>query len=61
LELSTQRLDTIERFLRDGGYKGKLDLIPKGEIEPFSAVDRTRYARDDLWQLDRRVELHGAQ
>jgi hypothetical protein len=54
-------LDTIERFLRDGGYKGQLDLIPKGEIEPFSAVDRTKYARDDLWQLDRRVELHGAQ
>jgi outer membrane protein OmpA-like peptidoglycan-associated protein len=61
LDLSMQRLDTIERFLRDGGYKGQLDLIPKGEIEPFSAVDRTKYGRDDLWQLDRRVELQGAQ
>jgi outer membrane protein OmpA-like peptidoglycan-associated protein len=61
LDLSMQRLDTIERFLSDGGYKGQLDLIPKGETEPFSAVDRTKYRRDDLWQLDRRVELHGAQ
>lgn len=60
LDLSKQRLDTIERFLRDGGYEGQLEMIPKGELEPFSAVDRTKYGRDELWQLDRRVELRGA-
>lgn len=57
MDLSRQRLDTIARFLRDGGYKGRLDLIPKGETEPFSAVVREKYAREDLWQLDRRVGL----
>jgi len=61
MDLSRERLGTIARFLRDGGFKGQLDLIAKGETEPFSAVDRTRYGREDLWQLDRRVELHGAQ
>ena len=61
MALSKQRLDTIARFLRDGGFKGGIDLIPKGEMAPFSAVDRTTTSPDDLWQLDRRVELHGAQ
>lgn len=61
LELSRQRLNSIAGFLRDGGFKGELELVPKGETAPFSAVDRTLYPSDDLWQLDRRVELYGAQ
>ena len=61
LELSRQRLNSIARFLRDGGFKGELELVPKGETTPFAAVDRTLYPSDDLWQLDRRVELYGAQ
>ena len=57
MNLSRDRLDTVAEFLKDGGFDGKLELIPKGEAEPFSGVDRDAYTREDLYQLDRRVEL----
>ena len=60
MELSRQRLISIEHLLRDGGYQGKLDLLPKGATEPFKGVDRSRYPREELLQLDRRVELRVA-
>jgi outer membrane protein OmpA-like peptidoglycan-associated protein len=60
MELSRQRLISIEHLLRDGGYQGKLDLLPKGATEPFMGVDRSRYPREELLQLDRRVELRVA-
>ncbi len=61
MALSKERLDAVARFLRDGGFRGKLDLIPKGETEPFTGIDRTRLAVDEVRQLDRRVELRLAQ
>ncbi|MBS0234986.1 MAG: OmpA family protein [Proteobacteria bacterium] len=60
MELSRKRLDTISSFLRNGGYRGKMDLLPKGATEPFKGVDRSKFSRDDLMQLDRRVELQNA-
>ncbi len=60
MELSRQRLATIEHVLRDGGYQGKLDLLPKGATEPFMGIDRSRYPHEELMQLDRRVELRVA-
>ena len=57
MDLSRERLDAVAEFLKDGGFDGKLELIPKGEAEPFSGVDRDEYATEDLYQLDRRVEL----
>jgi outer membrane protein OmpA-like peptidoglycan-associated protein len=60
MELSRQRLVTIEHFLRDGGYEGKLDLLPKGATEPFMGVDRSKFPYEQLMQLDRRVELRVA-
>jgi outer membrane protein OmpA-like peptidoglycan-associated protein len=57
LALSAQRLQTVARFLREGGYKGQLDLIPKGKAEPYMGVVRADFSQEDLWQLDRRVEL----
>jgi outer membrane protein OmpA-like peptidoglycan-associated protein len=57
MNLSSERLDTVARFLRDGGFKGELDLVPKGESEPFTGVVRSEYDREELYQLDRRVEL----
>lgn len=60
-DLSKDRLDTVEEFLRDGGYTGKLRLVPKGKLEPYSGVDRTKFSQDELYQLDRRVELHITQ
>jgi outer membrane protein OmpA-like peptidoglycan-associated protein len=57
MNLSRERLDTVAKFLKDGGYKGELDLIPKGESEPFTGVVRSQYSQEDLYQFDRRVEL----
>lgn len=56
-ELSRERLETVARILKDGGYKGDLKLTPKGKTEPFKGVDRTRYRGEALYQFDRRVEL----
>ncbi len=57
LGLSRERLETVARFLRDGGYGGELVLRPKGKSEPYSGVVRGDFSQEDLWQLDRRVEL----
>lgn len=57
LNLSRERLETVARYLKEGGFTGELDLVPKGEAEPFTGVVRNEYGQDDLWQLDRRVEL----
>lgn len=58
LELSRERLEAVASYLKDGGYEGKLVLVPKGETEPFPGVDRSKYDAATLFQLDRRVELH---
>jgi outer membrane protein OmpA-like peptidoglycan-associated protein len=57
MDLSRERLEAVERYLHAGGFSGKLNLIPKGKSEPFTGVDRTKYAGEALYQLDRRVEL----
>ncbi len=57
MTLSRERLDTVARYLKEGGFKGELELIPKGKREPFAGVVRSQYPLEDLYQLDRRVEL----
>jgi outer membrane protein OmpA-like peptidoglycan-associated protein len=57
LALSAQRLQTVSRFLREGGYNGRLELIPKGKSEPYTGVVRGDFSQEDLYQLDRRVEM----
>lgn len=57
MNLSRERLDTVARFLKNGGFDGELELIPKGESEPFTGVVRSEYDQEELYQLDRRVEL----
>jgi len=59
--LSKQRLDTLEQFLRDGGFNGRLKLVPKGESEHYTGVDRSQFPVEELYQLDRRVEVVAAQ
>ena len=60
MELSSKRLDAIATYLRDGGYHGEMKLVPEGAKQPFMGIDRTKFSRDDLLQLDRRVELRNA-
>jgi len=57
MNLSRERLETVAHVLREGGYSGKLELIPKGKSEPYTGVARGDFSQEDLWQLDRRVEL----
>jgi hypothetical protein len=47
----------VAQFLKEGGYTGRLELMPKGESEPFTGVVRSQYSKEDLYQFDRRVEL----
>jgi outer membrane protein OmpA-like peptidoglycan-associated protein len=57
MELSARRLEAVAAFLRNGGYKGKMQLTPKGDMEPFAGVDRANTPPGVLFDLDRRVEL----
>jgi len=61
MNLSRERLETVARFLKAGGFNGELELIPKGKREPFTGVVRNQYPLEELYQLDRRVELVIAQ
>jgi outer membrane protein OmpA-like peptidoglycan-associated protein len=61
LELSRQRLTTVADYLRDRGYQGKLELIPKGRTQPYAGIDRPSLSQEDAFQLDRRVELRQAE
>lgn len=60
-KLSRQRLASIRKFLRAGGFKGRLKLVAKGETEKFAGIDRSKFAPDELYQLDRRVEVMSAR
>lgn len=57
LELSRRRLAAIELFLRTNGYGGGLKLIPLGERAPYRQVDRSKLTLQQMYQVDRRVEL----
>jgi outer membrane protein OmpA-like peptidoglycan-associated protein len=57
MELSRRRLSVVADYLRDSGFVGKLELIPKGKSQPYTAIDRTALPKDEVLQLDRRVEL----
>jgi outer membrane protein OmpA-like peptidoglycan-associated protein len=57
MELSRRRLSVVADYLRNSGFVGKLELIPKGKSQPYTAIDRTALPKDEVLQLDRRVEL----
>lgn len=57
MRLSRKRLEAIADYLREHGYSGQLRLLAKGESEPFKGIDRAAAPREQLWRVDRRVEL----
>jgi outer membrane protein OmpA-like peptidoglycan-associated protein len=57
MNLSRDRLETVAGFLKQGGFSGDLELVPKGKTEPYAGVVRSEYNQEELYQLDRRVEL----
>lgn len=58
MRLSRRRLEAIERYLRAAGYSGELSLVPRGKREPYLGIDRRRLPLREIYQADRRVELH---
>jgi outer membrane protein OmpA-like peptidoglycan-associated protein len=61
VELSRQRLGVVADYLRNRGFAGTLELIPKGSAEPYAGVDRAQLSAEQAFQLDRRVELRLAR
>jgi outer membrane protein OmpA-like peptidoglycan-associated protein len=60
-DLSRRRLETIRSFLRETGYTGDLNLLPKGKSEPYQGIDRQTASVQEVYQADRRVELRLAK
>ena len=56
-ELSRRRAEAVARFLREYGFDGQVDVVAKGESEPFPVDESGIYTREQRWQMDRRVEL----
>jgi outer membrane protein OmpA-like peptidoglycan-associated protein len=61
LALSSERLKTVADMLHAAGYSGELRLLAMGDTAPFTGVDRGRFSPEELYELDRRVELREAQ
>lgn len=57
LTLSERRLETVGAFLREGGYEGEVNLLPRGESEPFEPDDPNLYSEAEIDQMNRRVAL----
>lgn len=55
--LSKERLDAVAIEIKNNGYSGALELIARGEESPYLGVDRSKLLKEDLYALDRRVEL----
>jgi len=56
-EFSERRAEAVAAFLKSKGYKGKITTSGSGETERFQPDDPGRYTEEQLFQLDRRVEL----
>lgn len=55
--LSKSRAEAVAKFLKEKGYKGKVVAIGRGKSERYQPDDPKRYTQEELYQLDRRVEL----
>jgi outer membrane protein OmpA-like peptidoglycan-associated protein len=60
IDLSGRRAATVQQYLAELGYKGKIEVIAKGESEPFAPDDANKYSEDEIFAFDRRVEYKTA-
>ena len=60
MTLSKRRLEAVRQVLVGAGYRGTIELRPKGKREPFVVDDATKYTAAQIDQMNRRVELRGA-
>lgn len=57
MKLSLRRAAAVRDFLRGNGYRGQIRVDARGESEPLTVDDPTRYSTEQLHQMYRRVEL----
>ena len=57
LELSRKRGEAVVQFLRERGFTQPIEVLAKGETEPYEIPDPSIYTREERWQMDRRVQL----
>ena len=56
-ELSGRRVVAVADFLKQKGYAGRIETKGYGETQAFELDDPKRYTPEQIWQLNRRVEL----
>jgi OmpA-OmpF porin, OOP family len=61
MDLSARRLVAVKDSLARGGFKGIIEIEPKGKREPFAVDDPSQYSEAEINQMNRRVELRGAK
>ena len=57
LALSRKRAEAVKRYLVDSGFTGAIELRAMGESKPYPREILEHLTDEELWQLDRRVEL----
>ena len=57
LALSRRRAETLAAYLREQGYEGRIRTEGAGEAQPIELDDPDRYTQEEIWALNRRVEL----
>ncbi|MEI2780124.1 MAG: OmpA family protein [Candidatus Competibacter sp.] len=57
LALSQRRAEAVKRFLLAQRYAGAIHTEGRGEAEPLTVDDPQAYSQDELYRLQRRVEL----
>jgi outer membrane protein OmpA-like peptidoglycan-associated protein len=56
LKLSEARAGAVKAYLAGKGYAGAVEIVAKGESEPFQADDPGKYTEEELFSMYRRVE-----
>jgi OmpA-OmpF porin, OOP family len=57
LLLSRRRAEALAQYLREAGYDGLVHTEGAGESQPIQLADPSFYSPEEIWALNRRVEL----
>ena len=61
IALAERRAASVRDYLSQHGYKGRVEVVARGEAEPFIPDDPAKYSPDQLDAMSRRVEYRPAQ
>lgn len=60
-ELSRTRVQRVKAYLEQQGFQGTIQVRWCGEAVPVQVVNPDRFSQDELWQINRRVEVFYGQ